>query len=60
MHGSDRRAMVKDAWGNVWRSATHRRDLSPDEPHATRGDGGWPRCFRFPSVAIVKIRVAYG
>ncbi|MEK7892823.1 VOC family protein [Burkholderia contaminans] len=27
----DRRAMVKDRWGNVWQIATHQRDLSVDE-----------------------------
>jgi PhnB protein len=27
----DRRAMVKDGWGNVWQVATHKEDLSADE-----------------------------
>ncbi|MCA3871704.1 MAG: VOC family protein, partial [Burkholderia sp.] len=36
----DRRAMVKDAWGNVWQIATHQRDLSADEIRTRLGDGG--------------------
>ncbi|WP_353254784.1 VOC family protein [Burkholderia anthina] len=36
----DRRAMVKDAWGNIWQIATHRRDLSVDEIRARLADGG--------------------
>ncbi|AOI80655.1 MULTISPECIES: VOC family protein [unclassified Burkholderia] len=36
----DRRAMVRDAWGNVWQIATHQRDLSADEIRARLGDGG--------------------
>ncbi|WP_321864899.1 VOC family protein [Burkholderia cenocepacia] len=36
----DRRAMVKDAWGNVWQIATHQRDLSADEIRSRLGDGG--------------------
>lgn len=27
----DRRAMVRDAWGNTWQVATHKEDLSADE-----------------------------
>lgn len=27
----DRRAMVRDAWGNTWQIATHKEDLSIDE-----------------------------
>jgi uncharacterized glyoxalase superfamily protein PhnB len=27
----DRRAMVRDGWGNTWQIATHREDLSIDE-----------------------------
>ncbi len=30
----DRRAMVKDVWGNIWQIATHKEDLSADEIHA--------------------------
>jgi len=30
----DRRAMVKDRWGNVWQFATHQRDLSAAEIHS--------------------------
>ena len=33
----DRRAMVKDAWGNIWQIATHKEDLSADEVHERRG-----------------------
>jgi uncharacterized glyoxalase superfamily protein PhnB len=33
----DRRAMVKDAWGNIWQIATHKEDLSADEIHARMG-----------------------
>ncbi|WP_175717445.1 VOC family protein [Burkholderia anthina] len=36
----DRRAMVKDAWGNVWQIATHRRDLPADERRARPAGGG--------------------
>nr|WP_175800626.1 VOC family protein [Burkholderia anthina] len=36
----DRRAMVKDAWGNLWQMATHQRDLSIDEIRARLPDGG--------------------
>lgn len=36
----DRRAMVKDAWGNVWQIATHRRDLPADERRARPTGGG--------------------
>ncbi|MDR0242762.1 MAG: VOC family protein [Burkholderia sp.] len=35
----DRRAMVKDPWGNLWQIATHRRDLSVDEIRARLADG---------------------
>jgi uncharacterized glyoxalase superfamily protein PhnB len=30
----DRRAMLKDPWGNVWQFATHLRDLSAAEIHS--------------------------
>jgi len=33
----DRRAMVKDAWGNTWQIATHKEDLSADEIRARMG-----------------------
>lgn len=33
----DRRAMVKDLWGNIWQIATHKEDLSADEIHARMG-----------------------
>ncbi|WP_346778976.1 VOC family protein [Burkholderia sp. Ac-20384] len=36
----DRRAMVRDPWGNVWQIATHRRDLSPDEIRSRLASGG--------------------
>lgn len=36
----DRRAMVKDAWGNIWQLATHRRDPPADEIRARLADGG--------------------
>jgi len=32
MHYGDRRAMVKDTWGNLWQIATHKkaeRDTAP-------------------------------
>ncbi|MCA8430269.1 VOC family protein [Burkholderia seminalis] len=35
----DRRAMVKDPWGNLWQIATHRRDLSADEIRARLAGG---------------------
>ncbi|NTZ05475.1 glyoxalase [Burkholderia metallica] len=35
----NRRAMVKDAWGNVWQIATHQRNLSADEIRSRLGDG---------------------
>ncbi|WP_175820904.1 glyoxalase [Burkholderia sp. BCC0419] len=35
----DGRAMVKDACGNVWRIATHRRDLSAGAIRSRLGDG---------------------
>ncbi|MDN7591339.1 VOC family protein [Burkholderia seminalis] len=36
----DRRAMVKDPWGNLWQIATHQRDLSADEIRARLAGGG--------------------
>lgn len=36
----DRRAMVKDPWGNVWQIATHQRDLSAAETHSKRAKDG--------------------
>ncbi|HSY08247.1 MAG TPA: VOC family protein [Steroidobacteraceae bacterium] len=27
----DRRAMVKDSWGNIWQIATHKEDLSAED-----------------------------
>jgi PhnB protein len=33
----DRRAMVRDKWGNTWQIATHREDLSADEIRARMG-----------------------
>lgn len=35
----DQRAMVKDAWENVWRTAAHPRDPSADEIRSRSGDG---------------------
>ncbi|WP_322081210.1 VOC family protein [Burkholderia sp. BCC1972] len=35
----DRRAMVRDPWGNVWQIATHRYDLSADEIRARLAGG---------------------
>lgn len=35
----DRRAMVKDPWGNLWQIATHQRDLSADEIRARLARG---------------------
>jgi uncharacterized glyoxalase superfamily protein PhnB len=29
----DRRAMVKDSWGNTWQIATHKEDLTAEEIH---------------------------
>ncbi|AFQ51505.1 VOC family protein [Burkholderia cepacia] len=36
----DRRAMVRDPWGNTWQIATHRRDLSTAEIRSRLPDGG--------------------
>jgi uncharacterized glyoxalase superfamily protein PhnB len=36
----DRRAMVRDAWGNTWQIATHKEDLSADEIRARINRGG--------------------
>ncbi|MEK8038455.1 VOC family protein [Burkholderia contaminans] len=36
----DRRAMVKDPWGNLWQIATHLRDLSTDEIRSRLANGG--------------------
>jgi PhnB protein len=36
----DRRAMVKDAWGNTWQIATHKHDLTADEIRLRLGKGG--------------------
>jgi hypothetical protein len=33
----DRRAMVKDSWGNIWQIATHKEDLSAEEVRARMG-----------------------
>jgi PhnB protein len=35
----DRRAMVRDAWGNTWQIATHNEDLSPEEIRTRLGRG---------------------
>ncbi|WP_322085075.1 VOC family protein [Burkholderia sp. BCC1999] len=35
----DKRAMVKDPWGNIWQIATHQRDLSADEIRARLAGG---------------------
>ena len=35
----DRRAMVKDAWGNTWQIATHKHDLTVDEIRSRLGKG---------------------
>lgn len=34
----DRRAMVRDPWGNTWQIATHQRDLSVDEIRSRLAD----------------------
>ncbi|WP_322027339.1 VOC family protein [Burkholderia sp. BCC1977] len=34
----DRRAMVRDPWGNTWQIATHQRDLPVDEIRARLAD----------------------
>ena len=36
----DRRAMVRDAWGNIWQIATHKHDLSVAEIRARLGKSG--------------------
>lgn len=36
----DRRAMVRDPWGNRWQIATHQRDLSVDEIRSRLTNGG--------------------
>ncbi|WP_321899403.1 VOC family protein [Burkholderia cepacia] len=36
----DRRAMVKDRWGNTWQIATHQRDLPVDEIRSRLAGGG--------------------
>ena len=36
----DRRAMVRDAWGNTWQIATHKEDLSADEIRVRMNRGG--------------------
>ncbi|WP_241300228.1 VOC family protein [Burkholderia stabilis] len=36
----DRRAMVRDPWGNVWQIATHQRDLSADEIRSRLSNDG--------------------
>lgn len=33
----DRRAMVKDSWGNIWQIATHKEDLSAEEIRTRMG-----------------------
>jgi PhnB protein len=33
----DRRAMVKDSWGNLWQIATHKEDLSTEEVRRRMG-----------------------
>jgi PhnB protein len=35
----DRRAMVRDTWGNTWQIATHNEDLSVEEIRARMGRG---------------------
>jgi PhnB protein len=35
----DRRAMVRDAWGNTWQIATRKEDLSTDEIRARMDKG---------------------
>jgi uncharacterized glyoxalase superfamily protein PhnB len=35
----DRRAMVRDAWGNTWQIATRKEDLSADEIRARMNRG---------------------
>ena len=36
----DRRAMVRDAWGNIWQIATHKHDLSLTEIRSRFGKSG--------------------
>jgi PhnB protein len=36
----DRRAMVRDAWGNIWQIATHKHDLSLAEIRSRLGKSG--------------------
>ena len=36
----DRRAMVRDAWGNIWQIATHKHDLSVAEIRLRLGKSG--------------------
>ena len=36
----DRRAMVRDPWGNTWQIATHQRDLSAAEIRSSLGSDG--------------------
>ncbi|QGZ58318.1 VOC family protein [Paraburkholderia acidiphila] len=36
----DRRAMVRDPWGNTWQIATHQRDLSAAEIRSRLGNAG--------------------
>lgn len=36
----DRRAMVRDPWGNTWQIATHHRDLSVAEIRSRLANGG--------------------
>jgi PhnB protein len=33
----DRRAMVKDAWDNIWQIATHKEDLTAEEIGTRKG-----------------------
>lgn len=36
----DRRAMVRDSWGNTWQIATHRRDFPVDEIRSRLANDG--------------------
>jgi uncharacterized glyoxalase superfamily protein PhnB len=36
----DRRAMVRDRWGNTWQIATHKNDLSVAEIRSRLGKSG--------------------
>ena len=36
----DRRAIVRDAWGNIWQIATHKHDLSVAEIRSRLGKSG--------------------